>query len=189
MSSSPPTKRPITSSSSPARSCPCATAMRARDGASARTRSAIVAMVSTRLCTKYTCPARSSSRASASSISASSHGSMNVSTGERSFGGVSSSVRSRSPASDRCRVRGIGVAVSVSTSTACFSALSRSLCRTPNRCSSSTMSSPRSRNCTSFESSRCVPMTMSSSPRSRRSAASFASFGFRKRDSTSMRAG
>ena len=51
-----------------------------------------------------------------SSISPSSHGSTNVSTGERSRGGVCISVMSRSPASDRCSVRGIGVAVSVSTS-------------------------------------------------------------------------
>ena len=36
----------------------------------------------------------------------------------------------------------------------------RSLCATPNRCSSSTMSRPRSLKWTSFDSSRCVPMTM-----------------------------
>src|SRR3989454_379392 len=90
---------------------------------------------------------------------------MNVSTGERSLGGVSSSVRSRSPASDRCSVRGIGVAVSVSTSTASFSALSRSLCRMRKRCSSSTVRRTRSWNVTSRDGRRCVPIRMSTSPR------------------------
>ena len=57
---------------------------------------------------------------------------------------------SRMPSSDRCSVRGIGVAVSVSTSTVCRSCLSRSLCSTPKRCSSSMMTRPRSLNCTSL---------------------------------------
>ena len=124
----------------------------------------MVSMVSTRLCTKNTWPPRSSSRAIASSSRPSSHGSTKVRIGERSRGGVSMSVRSRRPASDRCSVRGIGVAVSVSTSTASRSALSRSLCFTPKRCSSSTMSRPRSLKVTSGESSRWVPMMMSISP-------------------------
>ena len=141
MSSSPVTKRCITSSSGVDAICPCATPTRAR-GASARTRAAMVSIVSTRLCTKNTWPPRSSSRAIASSSSPSSHGSTKVRIGERSRGGVSMSVRSRSPASDRCSVRGIGVAVSVSTSTARRRALSRSLCFTPNRCSSSTTRRP-----------------------------------------------
>ncbi len=80
-----------------------------------------------------------------SSISPSSHGSTYVSTGDRSRGGVCISVMSRRPASDRCSVRGIGVAVSVSTSVCSLSCLSRSLCFTPKRCSSSTTISPRSR--------------------------------------------
>jgi hypothetical protein len=46
------------------------------------------------------------------------------------------------PASDWCSVRGMGVAVSVSTSVSSLSCLSRSLCLTPKRCSSSTMISP-----------------------------------------------
>src|SRR5207253_2092974 len=87
-STSPRTNRAITASSSASLSFPCATAIRARGGARARTRSAIVSIVSIRLYTKYTCPPRSSSRASASSFNPSSHGSMNVSTGERSLGGV-----------------------------------------------------------------------------------------------------
>ena len=68
------------------------------------------------------------------------------------------------PVSDSSSVRGIGVAESVSTSTSARSALMRSLCCTPNRCSSSTTSRPRSLNATSSESSRCVPMTTSTSP-------------------------
>ena len=61
-------------------------------------------------------------------------------------------------------VRGIGVAVSVSTSTLARSCLIFSLCCTPKRCSSSITSSPRSLNFTSSESSRCVPITTSTSP-------------------------
>ena len=142
-------------------------------------------MVSIRLCTTKTCPPRSSSRANASSSSASSHGSTNVRIGDRSRGGVSISERSRRPASERCRVRGIGVAVSVSTSTTRRRVLSRSLCLTPKRCSSSTMRSPRSLKRTSFDSRRWVPMTMSICPDARRSSTAFCSFAVRKRDSTS----
>ena len=79
----------------------------------------------------------------------------------RSRGGVSITDMSRMPASDMFSVRGIGVAVIVSTSTFLRICLMRSLCATPNRCSSSTTSRPRSRNFTSFESSRCVPTMMS----------------------------
>ena len=50
------------------------------------------------------------------------------------------------PVSDISSVRGIGVAVSVSTSTFVRISLMRSLCCTPNRCSSSTTSRPRSLN-------------------------------------------
>ena len=58
----------------------------------------------------------------------------------------------------------MGVAVRVSTSTSRLSCLSASLAATPKRCSSSTMSRPRSVNFTSFWSRRCVPMTMSTVP-------------------------
>jgi len=47
-------------------------------------------------------------------------------------------------------VRGIGVAVSVSTSTVSRNRLRRSLCSTPNRCSSSMITSPRFRKRTSL---------------------------------------
>ena len=83
----------------------------------------------------------------------------------RSVGGVVISDNSRSPPIAMCSVRGIGVALSVSTSTSVRSFLMRSLCETPKRCSSSTTSKPRRAKCTSFDNSRCVPITMSVSPR------------------------
>ena len=64
-------------------------------------------------------------------------------------------------------MRGIGVAESVSTSTSVRSCFSRSLAATPNRCSSSTTTRPRSLNATSLDSSRWVPMTMSTVPAAR----------------------
>jgi hypothetical protein len=142
MSSSPVTKRCITSSSGVERHLPCATPTRAR-GASAgpggdrldrldpvvheEHLAAAIELAGHRLLEQAVVP--------------------RLHEGEDRrpvAGGVSMRVRSRSPASDRCRVRGIGVAVSVSTSTARRSALSRSLCFTPKRCSSSTTRSPRS---------------------------------------------
>jgi hypothetical protein len=51
---------------------------------------------------------------------------------------------SRMPIMERCRVLGMGVAVSASTSTVVRRRLSFSLCRTPKRCSSSRMNSPKS---------------------------------------------
>ena len=88
---------------------------------------------------------------------------------------------SRMPASDMLSVRGIGVAVIVSTSTRLRICLMRSLCATPNRCSSSTTSSPRSRNCTSFDSSRCVPTMISTLPACRSSSVCFCSALVRNR--------
>ena len=82
---------------------------------------------------------------------------------------------SRMPTSDMLSVRGIGVALIVSTSTFFFSCLIFSLCATPKRCSSSTTSSPRSRNSTSFDSSRCVPTMMSTLPAARSASVSFCS--------------
>ena len=71
---------------------------------------------------------------------------------------------SRSPASDICSVRGIGVADIEITSTLSLSWRSSSFCLTPKRCSSSTISSPRSFARTSRESTRCVPIRMSTLP-------------------------
>ena len=78
---------------------------------------------------------------------------------------------SRMPTSDMFSVRGIGVALIVSTSTFFRICLIFSLCATPNRCSSSTTSRPRSRNSTSFDSSRCVPTMMSTLPAARSASA------------------
>ena len=82
----------------------------------------------------------------------------------RFCGAVAITEKSRRPSSDMASVRGIGVAVSVSTSTSARSALSRSLWRTPKRCSSSMITRPRFLNLTRSCSSLCVPMTMSISP-------------------------
>ena len=61
-------------------------------------------------------------------------------------------------------VRGMGVAESVSTSTPLLISLSFSLWETPNRCSSSTTSRPRSLNSTLFCSRAWVPMSRSTLP-------------------------
>ena len=107
----------------------------------------------------------------------------------RSAGGVVINDRSRSPPSAMFSVRGIGVAVSVSTCTSARSVLSFSLSRTPKRCSSSTMMSPRSLKRTLACSSRCVAITISTVPRSMPSSTAFDSLPVRKRDSVSMRTG
>ena len=84
--------------------------------------------------------------------------------GWRSRGGVSMTVMSRTPESDICRVRGMGVAERVSTSTCSLRRRSTSFWGTPKRCSSSTITRPRSLGFTSSESSRCVPMSTSTLP-------------------------
>ena len=91
-------------------------------------------------------------------------------TGRRPSGGVSITEMSRSPARLICSVRGIGVAESESTSTFSFSWRSSSFCLTPKRCSSSTITSPRSSARTSRESSRWVPIRMSTLPSAKRAS-------------------
>ncbi len=71
---------------------------------------------------------------------------------------------SRMPVTAISSVRGMGVADIVSTSTLARSFFSCSLCSTPNRCSSSTMTRPRSLNFVSEENRRCVPITRSTEP-------------------------
>ena len=71
---------------------------------------------------------------------------------------------SRMPVTAISSVRGIGVADIVSTSTLVRSFLRCSLCSTPKRCSSSTMTRPRSLNLVVGCSSRWVPMTTSTVP-------------------------
>ena len=103
--------------------------------------------------------ARSPARRASSSYSPT-----NVRTGRRPSGGVSITEMSRRPASDMCSVRGIGVADIASTSTWSRSCRSSSFCVTPKRCSSSTITSPRSLARTSRDSRRWVPIRMSTSP-------------------------
>ena len=69
--------------------------------------------------------------------------------------------------SENCSVRGMGVAVSVSVSTETLISVSFSLAATPNFCSSSMMSSPRSRKTTCRPSILCVPIRMSIFPAAR----------------------
>ena len=92
---------------------------------------------------------------------------------------------SRMPLMAMFSVRGIGVADKVSTSTLGAISLIRSFCATPNRCSSSTMNSPRSLNFTSLDSIRWVPMRMSTSPARTRRMISSCCFAVRKRESIS----
>ena len=87
-----------------------------------------------------------------------------VMIGFLSVGGVLSSVKSLIPVRLISSVRGIGVAVRVRTSTLLLNDLIFSLCVTPNRCSSSITSKPRSLNLISSDRRRCVPMMRSISP-------------------------
>ncbi len=73
-------------------------------------------------------------------------------------------VISRSPTVDCCSVLGIGVADRVITSRWALRPRIFSLCRTPNRCSSSTISKPREGTITSGDKSRCVPIKRSTLP-------------------------
>ena len=107
----------------------------------------------------------------------------------RSSGGVSSVLMPRTPARAIDRVRGIGVAVSVSTSTPGRSRRIRSLCSTPKRCSSSTTTSPRPANETSWASNRCVPTTTPVSPAASRASTARSSSAGVKRVSASTRTG
>ncbi len=88
-----------------------------------------------------------------------------------------------------CSVRGMGVALMLRTCTFVVICLSRSLCRTPKRCSSSTTSNPRSRNTTSFENRRCVPTAISIFPSASSSIDFFSSLAGRRRENISMRTG
>ena len=79
-------------------------------------------------------------------------------------GGVSITDKSRIPSIDIWSVLGIGVAVNVKTSTWVFNSFRRSLCLTPKRCSSSIIIKPKSKNSTSLESKRWVPIIKSTRP-------------------------
>jgi len=72
----------------------------------------------------------------------------------RSLGGVSMTDMSRIPARPIWSVRGMGVADRVRQSTVLLICFNFSLATTPKRCSSSTISRPRSRKRTSLERTR-----------------------------------
>ena len=146
-------------------------------------------MVSTSLCRKYTWPPRFSSRRQASRITASPSLRTKVLIASRFCGAVAITEKSRKPSSAMPSVRGIGVAVSVSTSTSARRAFSASFWRTPKRCSSSMMTSPRRENLTSFDSSLWVPITMSSVPSAMPLIACVTSLPVRKRDSSAILTG
>ena len=107
----------------------------------------------------------------------------------RSRGGVSITDMSRMPDSPIWSVRGIGVADSVRQSTLVLSCFSFSLAATPKRCSSSTISRPRSRKTTSFERMRWVPISTSTPPAVVRASTALISFGVRKREIISTATG
>jgi len=177
-------KSSITCSSSRSGIWPCATPMRASGTSSCSSR-CMRPMLSTSLCRKYTWPPRDSSRWKASFSMAASHGVTKVCTAMRLAGGVAMMDRSRRPAIAMLSVRGMGVAVSVNRCTLARSAFSASFWRTPKRCSSSTITRPRSLNFTSGCSRRCVPTITSSLPSARRSSSALISLVVLKRDSTS----
>ncbi len=105
-----------------------------------------------------------------------------VRTGCRSSGGVKIVDISRIPEMPISSVRGMGVADMASTSTSVRSCLRNSLCSTPNRCSSSMISRPSLANRTSGDSSRCVPITMSTLPAASPSSVSATSLSDWNRD-------
>ena len=84
-----------------------------------------------------------------------------------------------------CRVRGIGVAVSARTSTSRRSERRSSFCATPNRCSSSTITSPSSFGITSRDRTRCVPISTSTLPSANSASTRFTSAAVRKRETIS----
>ncbi len=90
---------------------------------------------------------------------------------------------SRMPVTAISSVRGIGVADIVRTSTFIRIALRCSLCSTPKRCSSSTITRPRSLKRTSVLNRRCVPMTTSIEPSAMPAMTAFASLSLWKRES------
>ena len=86
-----------------------------------------------------------------------------------------------------CSVRGIGVADIASTSTSRRICRSSSFWATPNRCSSSTTTSPRLAGITSRESTRWVPTRTSTLPAWKPASAVLTSAGGRNRETISTR--
>ena len=183
-SASPSAKASITSSNSASGIWPWPI-INLASGISSANSAAVCWMVRTRLWRKKTWPPRSISRRMASRIVSSLYSETKVLTGSRASGGVFITLISRIPVKAMCRVRGMGVALRVRTSTWLRSRFSVSLWPTPNRCSSSTTTSPRFLNLTSFWSNRWVPITMSTVPASNPASTSCCSFGVRNRLNTS----
>ena len=104
-------------------------------------------------------------------------------------GGVSIKDRFRSPDKDICNVLGIGVADRVKTSILFFNSLIFSLCLTPNLCSSSITSKPKSLNEISSLNNLCVPIKISILPSLVSSIILLALAGVTKRLSKATRTG
>ena len=132
-----------------------------------------------RLLTIKTCPFLLNSKLIASRIISISKVCTSVCTGYLLGGGVEMVVKSREPINENCSVRGIGVAVIVSVSTFIFNCFNFSFTETPNFCSSSIISKPRSLNSTSLPTNRCVPISMSILPSFKSESNSFCSFDVR----------
>ena len=79
-------------------------------------------------------------------------------------GGVRMILKSRAPINENCNVLGMGVAVKVSVSTEALNVFNLSFVPTPNFCSSSIISNPRSLNFTSFPTNLWVPIIISVCP-------------------------
>ena len=92
-------------------------------------------------------------------------------------GGVFITDKSLAPKSENCKVRGIGVALNVRVSIFSLNSLSLSFMFTPNFCSSSIISKPKSKNFTSFPTILCVPIRISTSALATLSKVSLCSFG------------
>ena len=101
--------------------------------------------------------------------------------GIRFGGGVLMMLRSRAPRSENWRVLGIGVAVNVRVSTDAFRWRSLSFAATPNFCSSSMTSRPRSLNSKPAPSTLWVPIRMSIFPSFSLFLMSVISFAVRRR--------
>ena len=72
--------------------------------------------------------------------------------------------KSRAPIKLNCKVLGMGVAVNVSVSTVVLNVFNLSFIPTPNFCSSSIISKPKSLNLISFPTILCVPIKISILP-------------------------
>ena len=101
--------------------------------------------------------------------------------GWRLGGGVVMTEMSRAPMSENCSVRGIGVADIVSVSMVVRISRIFSFAATPNFCSSSIISNPKSLKTTSLLNKRCVPMRMSTLPSLTLFSVSLISFVVRNR--------